>query len=545
MIRYNKSINRYYEGNMIMGRFVNPDNETFRIAINSEIYVDKTGLIEYTNRVLDTKQALICNSRPRRFGKSTAADMLAAYYSKGCDSKNMFSNYEIGSSASFLNHLNKYDVIHFDVQWCLMDAGSPEKLVDYINRNIIAELKSEYPDIPLDNADTVFGVMSILNSHSKVKFVVIIDEWDILIRDEAADESIQEEYINFLRGMFKGSEPTKFIHLAYLTGILPIKKLKTQSALNNFSEFTMISPGALAPYFGFTEQEVQNLCDHYNKNFDEVKRWYDGYELAGCHIYNPNAVVCLMQRGDFQSYWSQTGTYEAVTPYINMDFDGLREAIIGMLSGSRIQADVRGFQNDMTRLHSKDDVLTLLIHLGYLAYDQSQSMTFIPNEELRQELESATRRNEWNELLQFWQQSSEILDATLDGENDIVAKQIDRIHTEYASAIAYNDENTLSSVLTIAYLCTMKYYYKPVRELPTGRGFADFVYIPKKEYSDTYPILLIELKWNKSAETAINQIKEKKYTDSLTQYSGNILLVGINYDKHDKKYSCMIEKILI
>ena len=378
-----------------MGRFVNPDNEAFRIALNSEIYVDKTGLIEYTNRMLDTKQAMICNSRPRRFGKSIAADMLTAYYSRGCDSQAMFSDYEISRKKSFKEHLNKYDVIHLDIQWCLMDAGAPEKLLGYINKNVVSELRSIYPAAGIGDSETVFGAMSILNSYEKVKFVVIIDEWDVLIRDEAADEEVQEEYINFLRGMFKGNEPTKFLHLAYLTGILPIKKLRTQSALNNFNEFTMINPGELAPYFGFTEKEVRDLCEKYHKDFTEVKRWYDGYELSDSHIYNPNAVVALMQRGSFQSYWSQTGSYEAVTPFINMNFDGLREAIIGMLSGDRVHVDVRGFQNDMTRLSCRDDVLTLLIHLGYLAYQQTQSITFIPNEEIRQELESVTRRNEW------------------------------------------------------------------------------------------------------------------------------------------------------
>ena len=374
------------------------------------------------------------------------------------------------------------------------------------------------------------------------KFIVIIDEWDILIRDEANNRDEQENYINFLRGMFKGTEPTRFISLAYLTGILPIKKMKTQSALNNFDEFTMLDAGALASYIGFTELEVEKLCDKYHKDFAEVKRWYDGYVLENQQVYNPKAVVSVMLRGNFQSYWSQTGTYEVVVPLINMDFDGLKQAIIEMVSGSTVEVDTGTFQNDTVSFSSRDDVITYLIHLGYLAYDQRKQCAFIPNEEIRQELLAATKKTKWNELQEFEYQSEQLLEATLDREETLVADYIEQIHMEYASAIQYHNENSLSSVLTIAYLSAMKYYFKPIRELPTGRGFSDFVFIPKEEYRVDYPALVVELKWNKSAHTALQQIKDKKYPESLLQYTGNILLVGINYDKKSKAHECVIEE---
>lgn len=374
------------------------------------------------------------------------------------------------------------------------------------------------------------------------KFIVIIDEWDILIRDEANNRDGQENYINFLRGMFKGTEPTRFISLAYLTGILPIKKMKTQSALNNFDEFTMLDAGALASYIGFTDLEVEKLCDKYHKDFAEVKRWYDGYVLENQQVYNPKAVVSVMLRGNFQSYWSQTGTYEVVVPLINMDFDGLKQAIIEMVSGSTVEVDTGTFQNDTVSFSSRDDVITYLIHLGYLAYDQRKQCAFIPNEEIRQELLAAAKKTKWNELQEFEYQSEQLLEATLDGEETLVADYIEQIHMEYASAIQYHNENSLSSVLTIAYLSAMKYYFKPIRELPTGRGFSDFVFIPKEEYRVDYPALVVELKWNKSAHTALQQIKDKKYPESLLQYTGNILLVGINYDKKSKAHECVIEE---
>ena len=526
-----------------MGRFVNPDNGAFQVALNSQIYVDKTGLLEYTNQVMDTENAFICNSRPRRFGKSITAEMLAAYYSRACDSGKMFEGLKISRSTSFSEHLNRHDVIHLDVQWCMLDAGGPQAVVGYMNGHLLAELKEAYPEAALEGEKTAYGAMSRINTETGRKFIIIIDEWDVLIRDEAANQAVQEEYINNLRGMFKGSEPKKFIRLAWLTGILPIKKLKTQSALNNFDEFTMLDSGTLAPYIGFTEEEVRRLCEEYGRDFDSVKRWYDGYLLNGLHIYNPRAVVGVMQRGSFQSYWSQTGSYESIVPLINMDFDGLKAAVVTMLSGAAVEVDVTSFQNDMVNFQDKEDVLTCLIHLGYLAYDQRSRTAFIPNEEIRQELTAATKRKKWNELLTFQQESEELLDATLNMDEEAVAEGMEKIHTEYAPAISYNSENSLSGVISIAYLGSMQYYYKPVREFPTGRGFADFVYLPRSEYAKDYPALLIELKWNQKAETAVSQIKNRNYPESLQQYVGDILLVGISYDKKDKRHRCKMERL--
>lgn len=386
-----------------MGMFVNPDNSAFQVALNSEIYVDKSGLIKHTNKVLNTLQGYICNSRPRRFGKSITANMLAAYYSRGCDSEAMFAGLEIAENADFKKHLNQYDVLHFDIQWCMEAAGGPENVVSYISEKTICELKKYYPDVFTELPRSLPEALSQINAATGNKFVVIVDEWDVLIRDEATNRNAQNAYISFLRGMFKGTEPTKYIQLAYLTGILPIKKEKTQSALNNFKEYSMLKAGPLAPYVGFTENEVRALCVEYNQNFEEVRRWYDGYQLGNCHVYNPNAVVNLMIDGDFQSYWSGTASYEAIVPLINMDFDGLKGAIIKMLSGDRVPVDVTSFQNDATSFANKDDVITYLIHLGYFGYDQGMQTAFAPNEEIRRELIRATNRNKWNELVEMQQ----------------------------------------------------------------------------------------------------------------------------------------------
>lgn len=525
-----------------MGRFLNPDNTAFQTALNSEIYIDKTELLTYTNKVIGTKQAFICNSRPRRFGKSITADMLTAYYSKGCDSKEMFAPLRISQSDSFDGNLNRYDVIHLDIQWCMEPACGEENIVSYITEQTIGELRDYYPGKLPKEMNSLPEALSLIHNATGKKFIVIIDEWDVLIRDEATNQSVQNDYIQFLRGMFKGSEPTKFIRLAYLTGILPIKKIKTQSALNNFDEFTMLDAKIFAPYIGFTETEVRTLCQQYHRDFNEVKRWYDGYLLGEYHVYNPKAVVSIMMWGDFQSYWSNTGTYEAIRPLINMNFDGLKTDIMAMMAGDKVKVRTKSYQNDMVSFKNKNDILTVLIHLGYLAYDCKMKMAYIPNEEIRSEFVEAVEENHWDEFIEFERKSRDLLNATLDMDSTAVAENIEKIHMDYTSMIQYNDENSLSSVLAIAYLSAMKYYFKPIRELPTGRGFADFVFVPKHEYVNIYPALLVELKWNQSAETAIAQVKERKYPSALESYTGKILLVGINYDVKTKEHQCRIEE---
>lgn len=527
-----------------MGIFVNPNNSAFQVALNSEIYVDKTGLITYTNKVIDTNNALICNSRPRRFGKSITANMLAAYYSKGCESSAMFERRKVSTNESFRKHLNQYNVIRIDVQWCRTSAKAADQTVAYIEQNIIQELRETFPESVPPKKCSLPDMLAAINKATGEKFIIIIDEWDCLIRDEAKDIDVQEDYLNLLRGLFKGAHSTEFIHLAYLTGILPIKKIKTQSALNNFDEFTMLDAKVLAPYIGFTEDEVKGLCKAYGRDFSEVKCWYDGYLLGREHIYNPKAVVSLMMWGDFQSYWSMTGTYESILPLINMDFDGLKTAIIKMLAGETVGVEVNSYQNDMVTFEDMNDVLTVLIHLGYLAYNKWKKTAFIPNEEIRSEFIGAVKKRKWNELAELQMKSNDLLKATLGLDCDTVAEIIEEFHMEYTSVIQYNNENSLSSVLSIAYLSALEYYFKPVRELPTGRGFADLVFLPKKEYPDM-PALLIELKWDKSANTAIQQIKDKKYVKAAEHYTDEILLIGISYDKKQVKHECIIEKFAL
>jgi hypothetical protein len=520
-----------------MGSYVNRGKESFERAVNSKIYVDKTGLLEYTNSVLGTEQCWICSSRPRRFGKSIAAGMITAYYDRICDSKELFSKYEIAKTDDFEKYLNKYDVIQLDMAYICTQMKNSNLSVDYIHKCVIDELKEIYPGVLGDEENLPFALAEI-NKRTGAQFVIVIDEWDAIFRDDRYNEKAQIDYVNLLRGLFKGEQSKSFTKLAYITGILPIKKYNSESALNNFDEFTMINPDLIAEYIGFTENEVKALCDKYDMNFDEMKRWYDGYSLDGLHVYNPKSVADAVRRRKIANYWTQTVAFESLKGYINMNFDGLKDDIVAVLSGGRCSVNILDFENDMTSFKSKDDVLTVLIHLGYLAYDETTNEAYIPNEEVRSAFERTIKRTDWTPVIDAINKSERLLKLTWAKESDEVAEYISEVHMQNTSILQYNDENSLSCVITLAYYNAIN-DYTVIRELPSGLGFADIVYLPKK-HSDK-PTMIVELKYNKNAKAAIEQIKEKKYPKSLQDYKGNLLLVGVNYDKDTKKHSCIIE----
>lgn len=528
--------NRRKDG-WLMGIYLNPGNNKFKRAVNSDIYVDKTGLIKYTNSIVDTLQSCVCVSRPRRFGKSMAADMLTAYYSKGCDSRELFSGLEIAKDESFEEHLNKYDTIFLNMQEFLSRSSNVKELLERVEGKVIRELKKQYPDVELYDENDLAETMQDIFAESECPFIVIIDEWDCIFREFKHDKAAQEIYLDFLRDLLKDKE---YIYLAYMTGILPIKKYGTHSALNMFDEFSMIDPGPLAEYVGFTEKEVEALCQKYQMDINEIKNWYDGYSFEEVEsVYSPKSVVSCMRLGKLGNYWNQTETFEALQIYIDMNFEGLRDDILSMIAGETVPVNTRSFTNDMTTFRTEDDVLTLLIHLGYLGYRYADKTVFIPNEEIRSEYVSAIAVSDWGEVSKALKNSADTLQAIWQGREEQVAEGIRQAHFE-TSHLQYNDENALSYTISLA-LYAARNFYTVHRELSGGKGFADIVYVPRKRFLDK-PALVVELKWDKNAEGAIQQIKEKEYCRSLEEYKGNLLLVGINYDKKTQVHTCKIEQ---
>ena len=521
-----------------MGLYINKGNEGFQRIRNSE-YVDKTELIAVVNRTLFTENCFTCVSRCRRFGKSMAAKMLAAYYDHSCDSRSLFADLKIANDESFEKHLNKYPVIYLDMT-SFVTRFKDESIVGHIEEELKEDIHDAYPEVEYRAKDDLMGDLIRIAQTTGQRFIFIIDEWDAICREFAPNTKPMDEYVNWLRRMFKDVLAIETFAGVYMTGILPIKKYKTQSAMNNFREYSMVMPGRLAGFFGFTKDEVRCLCDKYSIDYDELEKWYDGYQIGSePSIFTPNSVMQAIENRQCGSYWASTGAFDTVTDYILMNFEGLKDDVIKMLAGGRCGVDPTGFQNDMSVIRSKDDVLTVLIHLGYLSYDGVENECYIPNREVAGEMANAVKSTGWKGVTDALLQSKQLLKDTLAGNCEAVARGIEAVHDENTSILSYNNENSLACVISLAYYYA-KNDYIVHREYASGKGFADLVLIPRKNVMS--PAIVVELKCDKDADTAISQIKRKQYPDKVAPYCNNILLVGINYDRKSKTHTCLIEK---
>ena len=428
-----------------MGILLNPDNLSFKEAINSEIYRDKTMLIELTNKVIQTKGKNICVSRPRRFGKSTTADMLTAYYSRGCDSKEIFDKYKICKTKNFSIHLNKYNVIHINMARFIRTSGTIEAEIDKLSKRLLFELHQDNPDVDCFAPDDLIDVLDDIFAQKKIPFIFIIDEWDCIFRMHKDDNTAHIFYLDFLRNLLKDQS---YVALAYMTGILPIKKYGEHSALNMFTEISIAEADAYAEFTGFTETDVKDLCSEYDMPFDEIKRWYDGYNVNSISIYNPKSVVEAMIRHRIGNYWTKTETFEALADHIKLDYKNLHSMVTQLIAGEEIRINTAKFQNDMTSFDTADDILTLLIHLGYLTF-RHESETHIgygyvtiPNAEVRQEFINCIESDDgWANVMNAIKESDELLQEVLDGNTEAVAKDIEKCHEDNTSILKYNDEN--------------------------------------------------------------------------------------------------------
>ena len=524
-----------------MGIYINKGNAAFRDIVTHE-YVDKSSLIPLVNATLNSENRYSCVTRCRRFGKSMAARMLCAYYDKSCDSRELFRGLKAEQDKSFETYLNKYYVICVDMTDFTTRFRNEKEIVNIIQNKIINDVLLEFPQIIRQEDDDLMEILSRISQSTGERFVMIIDEWDAILREMGTDDYIVTAFVDLLRRLFKGSNSNIVFAGAYLTGILPIKRYNTESALNNFREYTMIRPGKMFGALGFTHEEIKMLCEKHNMDLSEMERWYDGYRLGkASHIFNPYSVMRAINEEEYGSYWTTTGAYDSVITYIQMNYDGLKDDVIRMLSGEHVYVNTTKFQNDMRIVKNRNDVLTVLIHLGYLAYDGDTNECYIPNKEVADEFLNAVEDTSWTRLVDAITASQNLLNATIAGNETAVAQAIDLAHDENTSILSYNDENSLACVLTVAYIWARNEYVIH-REYATGKGFADLVMIPRRSVNK--PALVIELKFNHTAETAIDQIKCKEYPAKIAEYSGDILLVGINYDREQKRHTCKIERFL-
>lgn len=544
-----------------MGMYLNPGSSRFEMAVNSPIFVDKTPMISYLNSIINTSQRFVSVSRPRRFGKTMAADMICAYYGNKADAKPLFSSRKLAKLDDWDRYINKFDVIRVVMTEMFRRDKSISVGIDRLQRIVLRDFFFQYPNIDYFDKTDLIQSMSDVYAETGRPFVIVIDEWDAVFREYPNDLDGQKLYLDFLRDWLKDKE---YVALAYMTGILPIKKYGKHSALNMFDEYSMIYPLQLAQYAGFTEEEVRELCGTYGRDYEQLKAWYDGYQVtdivppdpgheilkttgespkaARYSLYSPLSVVKAVQTGQILNYWNNTETYEALEKYISMNFDGLKETIVMLMEGGRQPVDIGGYQNDMTSFSNRDDILTMLIHLGYLSFNNGQ--VFIPNREVLDVFKTSTRDASWQPVFQMLSNSQRLLEATWAEDAETVAALMEEAHMA-AGTDRYHSEEGLSFAIQLAYYNAVN-YYTLFPELGTGKGYADQVYIPRPEYADK-PVLLIELKYEQSAETAIDQIHKRQYPKGLEAYKGKMLLVGINYDRDTKSeeykhHTCLIER---
>ncbi len=521
-----------------MGIYLNPGNANFKGVLKAPIYVDKTMMIKTLNEFIDRENKYICVSRPRRFGKTIASEMIAAYYSKGCDSHDIFDKLKISGEDGYEEKLNKYNVINIDLNSEYQNSRNKDKLISSLEADIAEEMKKQFPECDIRIGDSL--AKNILRVHVDMgeTFIILIDEYDVMVREQVPQE-LFDEFLSFLNGLFKSATLRPAISLAYLTGILPIVRDKIQSKLNNFEEYTILDARELTEYVGFVPEEVEALCKEWGMDYEDCRRWYDGYRQNGYEIYNPESVVKSMQDKKFSNYWGKTSSYRVINDRMEENFKGTKDAVIRMLSGEEVPVNVTQYLNTMDCFATLDDALTYLIHIGYLAYNEEEETCRIPNLEIRREWANAVAVMSGQETTDnIIKASKDLLNATVRGDEDAVAKALDESHIHVTSNRSYNNEDALQSAIYLAYIYALN-KYTVIKEKTTGKGFADVVFIP---FVPDMPAMIIELKHNKCAQSALDQIRDKKYFDSLKDYKGGLLFVGVNYDEKDKTHECRIER---
>ena len=540
-----------------MGIYVNPGNTKFRNKLKAKIYVDKSPMINELNELIDTDDGFVCMSRARRFGKTMMTNLMSAYYSKNCDSREIFENLKLSKQEGWDMYLNSINVIQIDLQGFYSIIKDKSRVIDKLQADVVNELRMQFPSvkIPADAviADTIYNIHNELGE----TFVIIIDEYDVLIRDKSAPESLRNEYIDFLNALFKSNTTQEAISLAYLTGILPIYRETVQSKLNNFTEYTMLNPEQFAQYFGFTENEVQNLCLENNADYDICKKMYDGYIFqkpyqmpvqpnndseTTIHIFNPNSVVKAVTRRKYENYWVATSALEAITLYIDANIAGIQDDIKVLLKGEKdIEINVLRYNNNVERFATKDEIFTYLIHLGYLAYDPINQTCHIPNGEIRNAwLSIMSDAKGFEPIQQMLETSRKLIESTENCDSNAVAKALDDSHADISSPITYNRESSMQSAILMAYFYARKDYLV-FSELTSGCGYADVALVPTVPQK---PIIIIELKKDGNPATAIEQIKTRNYAHAFRYHPGHAaVLVGVTYDAESKQHKCLIEKL--
>lgn len=505
----------------------------FHTMVHDKFYVDKTGIIEIINERIDTMNRYVCITKPRRFGKTSILNMLGAYYCKAYDTAALFDRLIISKSQSYEDHLNQYNVIHLCLN-CLSDRGNTyEDYISLIKKSLKCDISEAYPELANREFDNIADMFSATGD----RFIFMIDEWDYIFSHELYAEH-HGEFLEFLRNLLK-DQP--YVALAYMTGVLPVKKYSTGSALNMFKEYTMLRDPVFEEYFGFTEREVLSLCERQEAlTMEEVNDWYNGYQTKnGARLYNPRSVVCALEDGTCQSYWTRTGKMDEALFFLKYNIGDVREDVVKMVNDIPVRIDIEEeYSAGQESPKNREEIYAAMIVYGLLSYHDGSLK--IPNRELMFEFQKALKDDDFGYVAELVRNSNEVLNATLDKKGDVVASFLHNIHNSELPILKYNDENSLSCVVTLAYL-SARNKYRVEREEKSGKGFADFIFHPMRK---NLPGIILELKANDTPKAAIEQIKNREYCEKLRKEKvESILAVGLSYDTDKKEHQCVIEEL--
>ena len=523
----------------------------YKNEVEQPYFVDKSAMLKELFPFVQTGNKHICVTRPRRFGKTIMANMIASFFSKACDVRDIFDRLAIAEDEEYEIYRNKYHVIQISFNDVPRNCSSYNQYIDRIEKRLLKDLQMEYPEVEFDSEDAVWdSFMMLYMVHPEIQFVFVMDEWDFIFHQDFVSESDKKAYLIFLRCLLKDRP---YVRLAYMTGILPISKYSSGSELNMFAEYTMVNSRMFSEYFGFTDEEVDLLYGRYCKvqekpffvDREELRRWYDGYATpSGVRLYNPRSVVLALSNNNLDNYWTSSGPYDEIFYYIRNNVDSVKDDLALMVSGMSVPAKIQVYAATARNLRTKDEIFSAMVVYGFLCYENG--MVSIPNKELMNHFEDMLKReNSLGYVHQLVIESERMLRATLSQDTKSMEQILELAHDTEMPILSYNHETELCAVINLVYL-SARDYYRIEREEKAGKGYVDFIFYPETPLATDG--IILELKVDHSPEEAIAQIKEKNYTSRFTgktvKYAGNpkrVLLVGIGYDKKNKKHKCKVE----
>lgn len=535
-----------------MGVYLNNTSsyEAYRKVKNSPYFVDKTHILTKIIPRIETSENCLCITRPRRFGKSVIANMMAAFFSKGCNAEELFNGSQISLCDNYKSQMNQYNVISLSLNRIPNNCTSYRQYIERIESRLKRDLIHSFPAADICEQDALWDILTdIYAQENSAKFIFILDEWDYIFHRDFVTEEDKASYIDFLSNLLK-DQP--YVSLAYMTGILPIAKYSSGSELNMFAEYTMAAEELYSEYFGFTEKEVDILFEKYLQNEpnpqvarEGLRIWYDGYHTkSGERVYNPHSVVLALTNNNLGNYWTSSGPYDEIYYYVQHNIAAVQDDLAQMISGIPVPAKISEYAATSMRLSTKEEIFSAMVVYGFLTYENG--CVSIPNKELMDRFnEMLMKEQSLGYIYQLAQKSEKMLSATLAGDTDMMTEILEYAHNTESPLLSYSSEAELTMIVNLVYL-QARDRYRIEREDKAGIGYVDFIFYP--EINQKADGIILELKVDHTAEEAIQQIKEKKYLTKFQgklgqkpRYTGRILGVGIAYYKDTKKHECKIE----